>query len=134
MGFLHVEITSQDCGGKMLGNAWQMKLLLALHCLSQQANTSSVHGMETRLHFYDSKYFRDRYRPHELVDIWVNRLISNAPTICYWTTVRYYLLIKCRLIQGQRMGDCPLTAIAYAHGYRPRTHYITIPEALDDGT
>jgi len=41
--------------------------------------------------------------------MWEKRLISNAPTICYWTTVRDYMLIQCRFVRGQRTGDWPLT-------------------------
>ena len=42
---------------------------------------------------------------------WTNGNMGKAtcqqcpdPTICYWTTVREYLLINCRFIRGQRVG------------------------------
>ena len=45
----------------------------------------------------------------EPMEIWEKRLVNNVPTICYWTTVREYLLINCRFIRGQRVGHWPLT-------------------------
>ena len=43
------------------------------------------------------------------MEIWEKRLVNNVPTICYWTTVREYLLINCCFIRGQRVGHWPLT-------------------------
>ena len=37
--------------------------------------------------------------------MWEKRLINNVPTINYWTSVREYLLINCRFVRGQRLGD-----------------------------
>ena len=45
----------------------------------------------------------------EPMEIWEKRHVNNVPTICYWTTVREYLLINCRFIRGQRVGHWPLT-------------------------
>ena len=45
----------------------------------------------------------------ESMEIWEKRLVNNVQTICYWTTVREYLLINCRFIRGQRVGHWPLT-------------------------
>ena len=45
----------------------------------------------------------------EPMEIWEKRLVNNIPTICYWTTVREYLLTNCRFIRGQRVGHWPLT-------------------------
>ena len=45
----------------------------------------------------------------EPMEIWEKRLVNNVPTICYWTTVREYLLINCRFIRGQRVGHWPRT-------------------------
>ena len=45
----------------------------------------------------------------EPMEIWEKRLVNNVPTICYWTTVREYLLTNCRFIRGQRVGHWPLT-------------------------
>ena len=39
------------------------------------------------------------------MEIWEKRLISNVPTKNYWTSVREYLLINCRFVRGQRLGD-----------------------------
>ena len=61
-----------------------------------------------RIQAYD-EYCHDGYGPHEPIEMWEKRLISNAPTICYWTTVRDYMLIQCRFVRGQRTGDWPLT-------------------------
>ena len=41
--------------------------------------------------------------------MWEKRLISNVPTINYWTSVREYLLINCRFVRGQRLGNWLLT-------------------------
>ena len=43
------------------------------------------------------------------MEMWEKRLISNVPTINYWTSVREYLLINCRFVRGQRLGDWLLT-------------------------
>ena len=43
------------------------------------------------------------------MEMWEKRLISNVPTINYWTSVREYLLINCRFVNGQRLGDWLLT-------------------------
>ena len=39
------------------------------------------------------------------MEMWEKWLISNVPTINYWTSVREYLLINCRFVRGQRLGD-----------------------------
>ena len=50
------------------------------------------------------------------MEIWEKRLVNNVPTICYWTTVREYLLINCRFIRGH----WPLThVINCAHDFSP---------------
>ena len=45
------------------------------------------------------------YGPHESMEVWEERLIRIAPTICFWTTARDYMLICCRFVRGQRVGD-----------------------------
>ena len=125
MGFLHVEMTSQDCGGKLLsGSGWDRMFTLA-NVFTTGVSASLLGGKHVKrtryayqltlawLHVlkmqaYD-EYCHEGYGPHEPMDIWEKRLISKAPTICYWTTVRDFLLINCRFIRGQRVGDWPLT-------------------------
>ena len=100
---------------------WQKYALLALHPLSWVASMSSVRGTLTSSRLLG---FMNRNTRHmtitvmgamgicESVEMWEKILISNAPTICYWTTVRDYLLINCRFIRGQLVGDwhLPLSA------------------------
>ena len=45
----------------------------------------------------------------ESMEIGEKRLVNNVQTICYWTTVREYLLFNCRFIRGKRVGHWPLT-------------------------
>ena len=52
------------------------------------------------------------YGSYESLDIWEKRLCRYASTICYWTTVRDYLLINYRFIRVKRLGDWPLTMSA----------------------
>ena len=114
MGFLHVEMTSQDCGGKLVARSgWDWMFSLA------NVSTTGVVGSllggkhvkhkwyayqltlawlyELKAQVYD-EYCGEGYGPHEPMEMWKKRLISNAPTICYWTTVRDYLHINCRFI------------------------------------
>ena len=64
-----------------------------------------------KLQAYDA-YCWEVYGPYASMDIWEKRLGRYASTICYWTTVRDYLLVNCRCIRGQRVGDWPLTMSA----------------------
>ena len=115
MGFLHIEMTSQDCGGKLLaGSDWDSMFSLAKIFTTGIASSllAGKHVKRTRyayqltlawlhvlkLQAYD-EYCREGYGPHEPIEMWEKRLISNAPTINYWTTVREYLLVNCRFIE-----------------------------------
>lgn len=64
-----------------------------------------------RVEAYD-KYCQEGYGPHEPIDIWEKRLITAFPTIFFWTTIRDYMLICCRFVRGQWVGDWPLTLSA----------------------
>ena len=78
---------------------------------------SNVHGMPTSLplpasmysNYRHIKYCQEGYGPHESMEMRESRLRNNAPTASYWLTVRDYLMINCRLIRGQRVGNGPLT-------------------------
>ena len=104
MGFLHIEMTSQDCGGKLLaGSGWDSMFSLAkifttgiassllagkhVKCTryAYQLTLAWLHVL--KLQAYDESC-RKGYGPHEPIEMWGKRLISNSPTINYWTTVR----------------------------------------------
>lgn len=55
-----------------------------------------------------NEYCQEGYGPHESMDMWEKKFIAEAPTITYWTMVKEYLLINCRFVRGQRIGDWPL--------------------------
>lgn len=128
IGFLHVEMTLQDCGGKLLaGSGWERMFSMAKIFTTGVASSllAGKHIKRTRyayhltlawLHVLElqayNAYCHDGYGPHEPIEMWEKRLISNAPTICYWMIVREYLLLNCRFVRGQRVGDWPLTLSA----------------------
>ncbi|KAJ8387599.1 hypothetical protein AAFF_G00152950 [Aldrovandia affinis] len=125
IGFLHVEMMSQECGGKLLaGSGWD-RMFTQANIFNTGVAASLLGGKHVKrtryayqltlawLHVlkeqaYD-EYCREGYGPHETMEMWENRLNSNAPTVCYWMTVRDYLMINCRFIRGQRVGNWPLT-------------------------
>ena len=125
MGFLHVEMTSQECGGKLLdGSGWDRMFTkanvfttgVAASLLGSKHIKRTWYAYQLTLAWlYELKvqayedYCGEGYRPHEPMEIWEKRLICNAPTIAYWTTVRDYLLINCHFVQDQRVGNWPLT-------------------------
>ena len=97
MDFLHIEMTSQDCGGKLLtGSGWDRMFSLAGIFTTGIATSllAGKHVKRTRyayqltlawLHVlkvqtYDH-YCRDGYGPHEPMEMWEKWLISNVPTI-----------------------------------------------------
>jgi len=116
MGLLHIEMTSQECGGKLLaGSGWERMFSIA-NIFTPGVGSSLLGGKHVkrtryayqltlawlntlRIQAYD-EYCHDGYGPHEPIEMWEKRLISNAPTICYWTTVRDYMLIQCRFVRG----------------------------------
>ena len=99
MGFLHIEMTSQDCGGKLLtGSGWDRmfsldgtftigiatSLLAGKHVkrtrYAYQLTLAWLHVLKVQA--YDH-YCRDGYGPHEPMEMWEKRLISNVPIINY---------------------------------------------------
>ncbi|KAL8609400.1 hypothetical protein ACOMHN_019890 [Nucella lapillus] len=127
VGFLHVEMASQECGGKLLAaSGWERMFSMANIFLS--GVTASLlggkHVKRTRyayhltlafLHVLKLRAYKEYctgYGPHEPTDVWEQRLIDASPTISYWTTVREYLLINCHFVKGQQQGDWPLTLSA----------------------
>jgi len=146
MGFLHIEMTSQDCGGKLLtGSGWDRlfslagifttgiatSLLAGKHVKHTRHYITWLHVLKVQA--YDH-YCRDGYGPHEPMEMWEKRLISNVPTINYWTSVREYLLINCRFVRGQRLGDWLLTLCAcdeicpwcFAFGHTNYTRWVLV--------
>ena len=125
MKFLHIEMTSQDCDGKLLtGSDWDRMFSLAGIFTTSIATSllAGTHVKRTRYAYqltlawfhvlkvqaYDH-YCRDVYWLHEPMEMWDKRLTSNVPTISYWTSLREYLLINCRFVRDQRLDDWLLT-------------------------
>ena len=97
MGFLCNEMTSQDCGGKLLtGSGWDRMFSLAgifTTCIATSL-LAGKHVKRTRyayqltlawlhvlkLQAYDH-YCRDGYGPHEPMEMWEKWLIINVPTL-----------------------------------------------------
>ncbi|KAL8589292.1 hypothetical protein ACOMHN_039935 [Nucella lapillus] len=128
MGLLHVEMTAQECGGKLLaGSGWDR-----MFCLSKIYETGVAasllggkHVKRTRhayhltlawLHLLEieayEEYCNAGFGPFEPMVVWERRLFINAPTAFFWITVREYLSLMCRIVKGQRLGDWPLTLSA----------------------
>lgn len=55
------------------------------------------------------RHMRSTTVVNEPTEMWEKWLISKAPTISYWMTVRDYLFINCRFVRDQQVGDRPLT-------------------------
>ena len=125
MGFLHIEMESQECGGKLLaGSGWERMFSLA-KIFTPGVATSLLGGRHVKRTWYSyqltlaylhilkvqayNEYCQGSYGPHESKDMWERRLSERAPTTCYWRTVQDYFLIICRFVRGQRVGDWPLT-------------------------
>ncbi|XP_076158119.1 uncharacterized protein LOC143140875 [Alosa pseudoharengus] len=150
MGFLHIEMMSQECGGKLLaGSGWDRMFALAKIFNTGVAASllSGKHVKRTRyayqltlawLHVLKIQayegYCQEGYGPHESMEMWENRLRNNAPTTSYWLTVRDYLRINCRLIRGQRVRNWPLTLNAledlcpwlFAFGHTNYAHWMPV--------
>ena len=45
------------------------------------------------------------------IETWEERLSCAAPTMHYWKTVTDYLLINCRFVWAQQIGDWPLVCV-----------------------
>jgi len=128
MGFLHVEVASQECAGKFLADSGWDKLFtlgkvttpgVAKSFLGGSHVKRTRHAYHLTLAFLNmmkiqayEEYCSDGYGPHESIEMWEDRLASNSPTFLFWTLVREYLLINCRFLRAQRMGDWPLTISA----------------------
>ena len=128
MAFLHIEMASQECGGKLLaGSGWERMFSLA-KIVTPGIATSLLGGKHVKrtryayqltlawLHILKLQAYRsycqDNYGPHESLDMWEKRLTDNGPTTRYWKTVETYLLILCRFLRAQRSGNWELTLSA----------------------
>ena len=58
----------------------------------------------------------------EPMEIWEKRLVNNVPTICYWTTVREYLLINYLLTNYARWLPVFLKDMAKLPEVHPAVH------------
>ncbi|KAL8625684.1 hypothetical protein ACOMHN_043959 [Nucella lapillus] len=127
IGFLHVEMASQECGGKLLAASGWERMFSMANIFSSGVTASLLGGKHVKrtryayhltlalLHVLKLRAYKEYctgYGPHEPTDVWEQRLIDASPTISYWTTVREYLLINCHFVKGQRQGDWPLTLSA----------------------
>ena len=98
---------------------------------SYQLTLAWLHVLKVQAY---NEYCRTGYGSHEPVEVWEKRLTANAPTDCYWTTVRDYLLINCRFVLGQRMDNWPLTLNAcddlcpwlFAFGHTNYAHWTPV--------
>ena len=106
MGFLHIEMASQECGGKLLaGSGWQ-RIFVQLQVFTNSTAKSLLGGThvkrtryayhltlaflhELKLEAYN-EYLDASIGPHEPIDIWEERISTQAPTILYWKTVMDY--------------------------------------------
>ena len=125
MGFLHIEMASQECGGKLLvGSGWERMFILA-KVFTPGVATSLLGGKHVKRTRYAYQltlafihvlritaykdYCQENYGPNESIEMWEERLAEKAPTISYWRMVEGYLLNICRFVRGQRLGDWQLT-------------------------
>ena len=134
MGFLHVEMAAQECGGKLLaGSGWDnmfsqskifnsgvaASLLGGKHVkrtrYAYHLTLAWLHIMQTEAY---TEYLASGYGPFEPRDVWEQRLLSKSPTICFWTTVKNYMSTTCNFITGQRLGHWALT-LATLHDLVP---------------
>ena len=125
MGFLHIEMASQECGGSLLaGSGWE-RMFTQAKIFTPGVSASLLGGKHVKrtryayqltlawLHMLKlqayAEYCQLIWGPHETMEMWEKRLVSNAPTFGYWKTVQDYLLINSSFVRGQRAGDWPLT-------------------------
>ena len=124
LGMLHLEMATQECGGRLLGGSgWELMFLEAGIYQSGVCNSllGGKHVKRTRYayeltlvwleimkrHSYEE--YLTVLGPHEPIDIWEKRLDDNCPTVNFWITVRTFLKCYLRFIRGQRTGDWMLT-------------------------
>ncbi len=106
MGFLHILMASQECGGAswldLAGNGCSPQppfSLLVLQYLYSAASMLSVHAMHTNSLLPGLIHSKCRHMMSTVMmatDLMnqsnCGKGDSSAPTICYWTTVRDYML------------------------------------------
>ena len=128
MGFLHIEIISQEFGGKLLaGSGWDRIFALA-KIFNSGVAASLLSGKYVKRTWYAyqltlawlhllklqayEEYCQEGYGPHGDVG---ESIRNNAPTasIANRLNVRDYLMINCRLSRGQRVGNWPMTLNAF---------------------
>lgn len=128
IGFLHIEMASQECGGKLLaGSGWERmfhhakiftsgvaaSLLGGKHIkrtrYAYQLTLAWLHVLEIQAY---QEFCRQSSGPHIAFEMWEQRLANSSSTAYYWLTVKMYLLINSQFVRGQRSGDWPLTLSA----------------------
>ena len=99
MSFLHIEMASRQCGGKLsAGSGWEWMFSFA-KVFSPGVVVSLLGGSHVKrtrylyqltlpwLHVLKvqsyNEYCQTGCGPHEPVEMWEKRLNANAPTICY---------------------------------------------------
>ena len=66
--------------------------------------------------------------------MWGKCLIHVSPTVCYWLTVRNYIMTVCQLVRGQRQGNWKQTVNAcedlcpwfFAFGHSNYAHWLPV--------
>ncbi len=129
MGFFHIEMASQECGGKLLagsgsdrlfhlGNVFPMGTARSLLGSGDVKRTRYAYHLtlaflhKLKLQAY-ADYCNECNGLPEPIQAWEERLSATAPTMHYWKTVTDYLLINCRFVRAQRIGDWPLALSAF---------------------
>ena len=125
MGFLHIEMASQECGGSLLaGSGWD-RMFTQAKIFTPGVSASLLGGKHVKLtryayqltlawlHMLKLQAYAEHcqlvWGPHETMEMWEKLLVSNAPTFGYWKIVKDYLLINSSFVRGQRAVDWPLT-------------------------
>ncbi len=122
MGFLHIVVASQECGGRLLaGSGWKrmfstatvftpgvaISLLGGKHVTRiRYAYQLTLTGLNTlKTQAYD-ELGHDGYGPYELTKLWE---LSSSHNLPLDHSARLHAYILCRFVRGQRTGDWPLT-------------------------
>ena len=121
IGFLHLEMCTQEAGGKLMGGSgWERLFILArIFKPGVAASLLGGHHVKRMREAYlltlawiellrtdaYSKYCQQP-GPHECFEMWEKNLFSVSPTAHYWgKTVREFLSTYCSFVHSQRVGN-----------------------------
>ena len=123
MGFLHLEMCNQECGGKLMGGSGWEEIFSIAGVFTPGVCSSFLGGKHVKRTWYAYELTLlwlsimedrawDQYikgeGPHLSQEQWQRRL-DECPTIGYWNIVRGLLMLNFQFVCGQRTGDWPLT-------------------------